>query len=114
MTGKAQSDKARRAVAHPKRPGERCQAEPGRHVPVIDPMRCEAKRDCVEVCPYEVFEVRRIDQADFDALSILGKLRSLVHGRQRAYTPHAAKCQSCGLCVVACPEGAIRLMPKDG
>ena len=104
-------EKARRAAAHPDRPGEQCRAEAGRFVPVVDRSRCEGKRDCVEVCPYGVFEVRRMEDADFAGLSVLGKFKSIVHGRKTAYTPHADQCQACGLCVVACPEKAIRLVP---
>lgn len=104
--------KARRAAADPERPGERCQAEPGATRPVIDHARCEGKRDCVQVCPYDVFEVRRIDDADFARLGLLGKLKSLAHRRQSAYTPRADACQACGLCVVACPEQAITLRPR--
>ncbi len=103
-------EKARRAAANPERPGEQCRAEPGRYSPAIDHAKCEGKRDCVEVCPYGVFEVRRIDGADFAALSIFGKLKSVVHGRQTAYAVGAAQCQACGLCVVACPEHAITLV----
>lgn len=103
-------EKARRAASDPARPGEQCRAEPGAYLPVVDHGRCEGKRDCVEVCPYGVFEVRRIDEADFAALSLAQKLKSLVHGRQSAYTPNAAACQACGLCVVACPERAITLV----
>ena len=44
--------------------------------PLIDHGRCEAKRDCVRVCPYDVFEVRRMDGDDFTALGLLGKLRT--------------------------------------
>jgi NAD-dependent dihydropyrimidine dehydrogenase PreA subunit len=102
-------EKAKRAAASPMRPGEQCRAEPGRYVPVIDRARCQGKRDCVEVCPYDVFEVRRIDDADFAALGLLGKLSSMAHGRKTAYTPRASVCQACGLCVVACPEKAIQL-----
>jgi NAD-dependent dihydropyrimidine dehydrogenase PreA subunit len=61
------------------------------------------------VCPYDVFEVRRIDDADFAALSLLGKLKSVAHRRRTAYTPRADRCKACGLCVVSCPESAIRL-----
>ncbi len=104
------TEKARRAAAHPKRPGMNCRAAPGEWVPVVDRNRCEGKRDCVEVCPENVFEVRRIDDADFDALSLLGKVKSVVHGRLTAYTPHADGCRACGLCVVACPEDAITLV----
>jgi 4Fe-4S ferredoxin len=64
----------------------------------------------VEVCPYGVFEVRRIEDGDFSRLSILSRLKSMAHHRQTAYTPHADACQACGLCVAACPEKAIRLV----
>jgi NAD-dependent dihydropyrimidine dehydrogenase PreA subunit len=79
-------------------------------VPRVDRGRCEGKKDCAEVCPYDVFEIRRIDDADFAALGPLGKLKSMVHGRITAYTPGEADCRSCGLCVVACPEKAITLV----
>ena len=36
--------------------------------PVIDHARCEGKRDCIDVCPNDVFEVRRIDDSDYRAL----------------------------------------------
>ena len=86
------SDKARRAAAHPDRPGEQCRAPPGVFRPVIDHARCEGKRDCVEVCPYDVFEVRRLDDADFAALGFLAKVKSVARtgGRRptrRAPTP---------------------------
>jgi NAD-dependent dihydropyrimidine dehydrogenase PreA subunit len=86
-----------------------CRATPGEFAPVIDRSRCEGKSDCVEVCPYDVFEVRRIDDADFAQLGVLGKLKSMAHGRKTAYTPRASACQSCGKCVAACPEKAIKL-----
>ena len=103
-------DKARRAAEHPARPGEQCRAEPGRVVPVINRNRCEGKHDCVDVCPFKVFEVRRIDDADYAALTVIGKIKSSLHNRQSSYTPRSADCRSCGLCVVACPEQAIRLV----
>ena len=93
---------------------EQCRGEPGKLRPVVDRARCEGKRDCVAVCPYDVFEVRRIDDADFARLSILGRLKSLAHRRQSAYTPRADACRSCGLCVAACPEKAIRLAAAPG
>jgi 4Fe-4S ferredoxin len=84
--------------------------EAGLYRPVVDRNACEGKRDCVEVCPYDVFEVRQIDDEDFASLSFLGKMKSRAHSRLTAYTPHADLCQACGLCVVACPEEAIRLV----
>jgi NAD-dependent dihydropyrimidine dehydrogenase PreA subunit len=106
-----ETEKARRAAKHPDRPGQQCRAVPGKLRPVVDRTRCEGKRDCVEVCPYGVFEVRRIDDADFARLSILGRLKSVAHRRQTAYTPAADQCRACGLCVVSCPEKAISLLP---
>jgi NAD-dependent dihydropyrimidine dehydrogenase PreA subunit len=103
-------EKARRAAKHPERTGENCAAEPGTYRVTIDRNKCEGKADCVEVCPYNVFEVRRIDAADYTQLSLVGKLKSRVHGRKTAYTPRMAACQACGMCVVACPEQAISLV----
>jgi len=103
--------KARRASRDHRRPGERCRAEPKRYEPRIDRARCEGKADCVAVCPYGVFTVRRMDEEDFRALTWLARLKSRVHGRLTAYTPKADACQACGLCVVACPERAITLVP---
>ena len=104
--------KARKAANDPQRPGEDCRAEPASYVVVIDRGRCEGKGDCVEVCPYGVFEVRRIDDADFAGLGMLGKLKSIAHRRKTSYTPKLDACQACGMCVVACPEDAITLRPR--
>jgi NAD-dependent dihydropyrimidine dehydrogenase PreA subunit len=109
---KLDSAKARRAAAHPERPGELCRAAPGAQVPVVDHAKCEGKNDCVEVCPHDVFDVRRIDDADFEALGFFARMKSRAHGRKTAYTPKADLCQACGLCVVACPEEAIVLRPR--
>ena len=103
-------EKVRRAAAHPDRPGEGCRAPAGAWAPRVDHARCEGKRDCVQVCPKDVFEVRRIDDADFRALGWGARLKSIAHRRQTAYTPRADACHACGLCVVACPEKAITLV----
>jgi len=102
--------KARRAAGDPKRPGERCGATPASYLPEINRNRCEGKAECIVVCPYDVFEVRRIDAADARGLSLLGRLKSAVHGGKTAYAIRAEDCRACGLCVVACPEKAITLV----
>jgi 4Fe-4S ferredoxin len=79
--------------------------------PVVNHGRCEAKRACVAVCPYNVFEVRRMDLDDFAALGVVGKLRTTAHRRMTAYPVRADLCRECGYCVTACPEGAITLVP---
>ena len=104
--------KARRAAAHPDRPGEQCNATPGTYAVTIDRSRCEGKGDCVEVCPHGVFEVRTIKGADYAKLGVIGKLKSLAHGGKTAYTPGILNCQACGLCVVSCPEHALALVRR--
>ena len=55
-----------------------CKQDPGVFKPVVSRSKGEGKRDCVEVCPYDVFEVRRMDDADFASLSFLAKLKSVA------------------------------------
>jgi 4Fe-4S ferredoxin len=107
-------DKARKAAKNPGRPGELCRATPAVYEPRVDRRRCEGKADCVAVCPYGVFEVRAIDEPEYQALPTLARFKLWVHGKRTAYTPHADACQACGLCVVACPEKAITLVKRDG
>jgi 4Fe-4S ferredoxin len=102
-------EKTKRAAAHPQRPGELCKAPPASFFPIVNRARCEGKADCVEVCPYDVFEVGKIDEAEYRALPALSRLKLWVHGKKTALTPSAEACQACGLCVVACPEHAIQL-----
>lgn len=85
-----------------------CRQPAGTFVPVVDRAACEGKNECV-VCPYDVFEIRRMDDVDFARLGFFAQLKSRVHGRKTAYTPRASECQACGLCVSACPEKAITL-----
>jgi NAD-dependent dihydropyrimidine dehydrogenase PreA subunit len=95
-------------------PKAECRAEPGEFAPVVDRAKCEGKSDCVEVCPFHVFEVRRMEPADFARLGLFARLKSIAHGRKTAYTPLADACQACGKCVSACPEDAIKLARARG
>lgn len=107
------AQKTLRAASSPGRPGMKCTAEPGTFTIHVDRTRCEGKADCVDVCPYKVFAVGRLPDAEFKALGMLGKLKSLVHGRKTAFTPRMDACRACGLCVAACPEKALTLLPAS-
>jgi len=89
----------------------RCADEPGRFTPKIDRNRCEAKADCVRVCPYHVFEIRPLAADEKRGLSFVGRLKLFAHGGKQAFAVNAEACHACGLCVKACPESAIRLVP---
>ena len=86
-----------------------CKQAPGVLEPIVDLKRCEGKGDCLRVCPENVFEIRRIADADYHRLGALHKFKLHVHGMKVAYTPNADACRACGLCVSACPEHAITL-----
>ncbi len=86
-----------------------CKQEPGMFFPVIDPNRCEGIADCVEICPYEVFELGILPKPERQILSLKGKIKSLIHGYKQAFAVNADACSACGLCVSACPEKAITL-----
>ena len=47
---------------------EPCAPDAGRVEPIIDRGRCEAKADCVGVCPYHVFDIRRLTAVERQGL----------------------------------------------
>ena len=89
-----------------------CREQAGRWDLLIDRSRCEAKNACVRVCPYNVFEVRKLTQSERRELSLFSRLRVLVHGGKQAFAVRADDCHACGLCVSACPEDAITLVKR--
>ncbi len=86
-----------------------CKQEAGAFAPQVDRTRCEGKEDCVRICPYDVFEVRKLKPEERTALSLLVRLKVFAHGGKQAFTVRAEACHACGYCVSACPEKAITL-----
>jgi NAD-dependent dihydropyrimidine dehydrogenase PreA subunit len=96
-------------MSEPTIPKDKCDEAPGRLVPVINRNRCEAKTDCITACPYDVFEIRLLTDAERASLSWIGWLKARAHGNKQAFAVGAQDCHACGLCVTACPEKAITL-----
>jgi 4Fe-4S ferredoxin len=89
-----------------------CDERAGRLRPVIDRNRCEAKAECVRVCPYHVFELGALGAGEKAGMSLLGRLKAKIHGGRQAFVERPEACHACGLCVSACPEGAITLQTE--
>lgn len=107
MVSKQERRAAKAAVR--KESGEECLSPAGYLRPVVDMARCEAKHCCEVICPFEVFDVRKIEWGDYWKLPALAKVKVFVHGMKTAYTPNADACRACMLCVEKCPEDAIEL-----
>ena len=90
-------------------PAEACKQQAGVFAPQIDRTRCEGKEDCARVCPYGVFDVRKLTASERGELSLPVRLKVFVHGGKQAFAVRADECRACGLCVQACPERAITL-----
>ncbi len=86
-----------------------CKQAAGAVRPVIDRNRCEGKKECVAVCPYQVFTMGTVAPELRRGLSLRGKLKGFAHRWQQAFASNADACHACGLCVAACPEKAITL-----
>ena len=95
-------------MAKPNTDTSECKA-PGVLAPLVDRNRCEAKADCVEVCPYDVFTLRAVTREERRGLSLVGRLKLMAHGGKQAFVDDPSLCHSCGLCVTTCPERAITL-----
>ncbi|MEO8716679.1 MAG: ferredoxin family protein [Burkholderiales bacterium] len=89
-----------------------CAGAPGKVAPVVDRNRCEAKGDCVRVCPYGVFEIRDLSVDDRRQLSWRGRLKVWAHGNRQSFVARPDACHACQLCIAACPEQALSLSPN--
>jgi len=91
---------------------DNCINEGGKIMPLVNFNNCGAKKDCVAVCPYDVFEMRPITTADKAQLNLKGKIKTFFF-KEKAYLTDPSLCHACGLCVPACPENAIKLVKRS-
>jgi NAD-dependent dihydropyrimidine dehydrogenase PreA subunit len=87
-----------------------CKQIAGEFRPLVDRNRCEGKADCVRVCPVAVFAVGSLPASQRAGLSLRGRIKGFAHRWQQALLVNPAACEACGLCVKACPEGALSLV----
>jgi len=88
-----------------------CPQPSGRYMPVVNRNRCEGKEDCVAVCPFQVFEMQMLSEADTGAMGFFSRFKARVHGNRQAFVVRANDCHACGVCITACPERALTLIP---
>jgi NAD-dependent dihydropyrimidine dehydrogenase PreA subunit len=69
----------------------------------VDPMRCEGKKTCAQVCPTGVFKMEKAPTS----LPIVVLVKVYVHGGRQAVVANEAACTACMKCVEVCPENAI-------
>ena len=86
-----------------------CKQEAKVVFPIINAHKCEGAGDCEAICPYDVFEMRKLTKPELKALPLGPWIKVRVHGGKQAFVVNGDACHACGLCVAACPEKAIRL-----
>ena len=69
----------------------------------IDPLRCEGKKACAQVCPAGVFRMEKAPTS----LPITTLVKVFVHGGRQAVVANEAACTACMKCIDVCPEDAI-------
>ena len=81
--------------------------------PVIDHDRCLpspfGKVDCIEECPENIIELRKLTKKRKKTLSISRKFLVFLHRGRQAFVISSESCVACGACVKVCPKRAIKL-----
>ncbi len=72
------------------------------HLPVVDPDKCTACNDCVDICPKGLFSLQPVTQQLWVAC------KNLLHG-DAAEAECEVACNACERCAVDSPEGLIEI-----
>lgn len=71
----------------------------------IDKEFCLGHKDCITVCPEDVFGWGKATGVSFGT-----RIKLLMEsGGRQAYVANEEACTACMICVSACPEGAIEV-----
>ncbi|WP_456375819.1 RnfABCDGE type electron transport complex subunit B [Thiolapillus sp.] len=71
-------------------------------LPVVDPAKCTACNDCVEICPKGLFSLQPVDRQLWVAC------KNLLHGDEAENDCEVA-CTACEKCAVDAPDGLIQI-----
>jgi NAD-dependent dihydropyrimidine dehydrogenase PreA subunit len=77
-------------------------------IPVINLNKCQSDGKCVNSCTSQALGMKEITEFEFSHLSIIGKLKTRFHGREKAMVLYPENCIGCGKCAKICPEKAIK------
>lgn len=70
---------------------------------------CDGCGLCAEICPSQVFEMKKITVKEIKTLSFFGRLKVRIKGNVKSYVATPDECISCSKCASSCHEHAITL-----
>ncbi|WMT51188.1 MAG: 4Fe-4S ferredoxin [Ferroplasma sp.] len=73
-------------------------------MPVVDQSKCEAKGQCVAVCPENVFELRPRTSEEINGLTFMGKFKARIHNNIVGSPLHIDLCKSAGIAWFHAPK----------
>jgi NAD-dependent dihydropyrimidine dehydrogenase PreA subunit len=74
----------------------------------INMNKCDGDGGCLTSCQHQVFELREITSTEYDSLKFMGKFKTKIKGRVKAFVANPENCIQCGLCIKQCHEHALQ------
>lgn len=72
--------------------------------------KCDGDGACSHCCPNQVLKLREITSDEYASLGFLGKFKTKIKGRVKAFVVNSDDCVECGLCIEQCHERAIQFV----